>query len=69
MENKCFICKTPLHEIGDNRYGCDTCKRIWKENKIDGTWESEVRQVKIVKEPKKGDTYDDIVKPVKPKQP
>lgn len=60
----CFICKTPVHEIEENRFGCDKCKRIWYYK--DGDWLTEARTVVFKKNPEVGDSYDDIITEIRP---
>lgn len=61
----CPICNnSKLHDFGDTypRLGCEKCGRVWVHT--DGMWVSEVRQVRIIREPKVGDSPDDFLEVV-----
>lgn len=58
----CPVCQTPVFEIGEGEFGCDSCKRVWVYH--DGMWVSKARKVRIIKEPKVGDKPSDFLEPL-----
>lgn len=59
---ECPVCHKPVHEIEENEFGCDQCKRVWLPH--DGMWVSKARTVRLTREPKVGDSPDDFLEPI-----
>ena len=58
----CPVCLGKVHEIDENEYGCEGCKRVWVYT--GELWASKARKVIVVREPQEGDKLDDFLKPV-----
>ena len=59
--NMCPVCQTPVFEIGENEFGCDSCKRVWVPH--DDMWVSKARKVILKREPRVGDKPSDFLEP------
>lgn len=63
---ECPLCNNKVHEFGEDHpeYGCEGCKRIWIFSN-DGMWVSKARKVKVIREPKAGDSIDDFLEEIR----